>query len=356
MKDSGRAIIVSPLNWGLGHASRCIPLVHSLNEEGFKVILAGDGESLDLLRSEFPGLKSYELPSYDIRYSNHPAWFQLKLLSQGGKVLRTMTRERDLIERIVERENVSGIISDNRFGARSGKVPSVYLTHQLRVRAGRLSSMATRWHGRLISKFDQCWVCDHPFPDGLAGDLSSEAGKLNRVKWIGPLSRFSPGRDPEKDVDISIILSGPEPSRSIFEKKVRDELMGTEYSVVLVRGVIESSPKSHREQNFKVFDFLLSKELQALVRRSRVVVSRSGYSSIMDLSALGARALFVPTPGQAEQEYLGSYHKRKGLCHVVDQKSFDGNSIRTALTYPGFGTKKTSKSEFDKTLFDVFRQ
>lgn len=356
MKNPGRAIIVSPLNWGLGHASRCIPIVRSLREEGFEVILAGDGRSLALLTAEFPKLKDYELPSYDIQYSKSASAFQLRLLLQAPKVLKAMEVENRAIGEIIEKERISGIISDNRFGVRSSKVPSVYLTHQLNVKAGSMTPLATYWHRRIISRFDQCWVCDHAGDNSLAGELSSPAGNLERVSWIGPLSRFSVGIRVEKDVDVAVILSGPEPSRSIFEDKVRSVLMGTSYKVVLVRGLIGGSSEERTEQNLTIYDFLLARELEALINRSRLVVSRSGYSSIMDLSVMGARALFVPTPGQAEQEYLGRFHVKKGHYQVVSQESFGLDSIRTALKSPGFETKKTPKSELDPSLFDVFRQ
>ena len=356
MRKPGRAIIVSPLNWGLGHASRCIPLVRALRESDFEVILAGDGGSLALLSSEFPELPTYDLPSYDIKYSRDSKGFQLNLLLQGRKVLKAMRREKQVIERILQKEQVCGIISDNRFGVRSPEVPSVYLTHQLSVRAGWMTPLATYFHRRLISKFDRCWVCDHAGPDSLAGELSSDSGDLETVSWIGPLSRFSAGHGANKDVDVAVILSGPEPSRSIFEQKVREKLAGTQYKVVLVRGLIGDSPRERAERNLTIHDFLLVNELESLIKRSHLVLCRSGYSSIMDLSALGARALLVPTPGQAEQEYLGRFHAKKGLCHVVDQESFGLAAIQKAFEYPGFETKKTSKNEWDHSLFDVFRQ
>ena len=357
MKKQGRAIIVSPLNWGLGHASRCVPIVRALKESGFDVILAGDGGALALLSSEFADLRSYELPSYDIRYSGSSKGFQLNLLLQGPKVLKAMNREQQAIGKILEKERVAGIISDNRFGVRSPDIPSVYLTHQLTVKAGWMTPMATYWHRRLISKFDRCWVCDHAGPHSLAGELSSDAGNLDTVSWIGPLSRFSSeGPAVIKDVDIAVVLSGPEPSRSLFEQQVREELMGTDYRVVLVRGLIGDSSEERTERNFTICDFLLAKELESLIRRSHLVVCRSGYSSIMDLAAIGARALLVPTPGQAEQKYLGRFHAKSGLCHVASQESFGLDAIIKALEYPGFETKKTSKNEWDHSLFDVFRQ
>ncbi len=356
MKNSRPPVIVSPLNWGLGHASRCIPLIRALQHSEFEPVLAGDGKSLDLLSAEFPALRRHNLPPYDIRYSQNPDLFKFKLMLQGPGILRTVSREHEEMEEIVEREGAVGIISDNRFGAYSAKVPSVYMTHQLRVRAGWMSRLATGWHQKVISRFDCCWVCDYGERKGLAGVLSTAPGKMKKVKWIGPLSRFKSGSEIEKDVDIAVILSGPEPLRSQFQYKVIGELKAAHGKIILVEGLIAPEQSIRKEHNLTIYNFMLTEELESLIRRSRMVVSRSGYSSIMDLHALGAKALLVPTPGQTEQEYLAGHLKEKGICHSVDQTAFSASALEKAARYPGFITKKTSKIDDFESLFDVFRQ
>jgi UDP:flavonoid glycosyltransferase YjiC (YdhE family) len=346
-------VIISPLNWGLGHAARCIPIIKGLIDAGFEPVLAGDGESLELIAAEYPSLRMHKLPSYDIRYSRHSSFFKLKLISQGPKILKSIARENQMTEEIVAKENAVGIISDNRFGVRSKKVPSVYLTHQLCVKAGWMTPVATQWHHTMISKFDHCWVCDHYGEQSLAGELSANRKGLTNVQWIGPLSRFSPGAV-EKEIDVSVILSGPEPSRTEFEARVMEELKGTELKVVLVRGLVEGAQTHVQEGNFKVHNYLLSEDLEVLIKKSRMVIGRSGYSSIMDLNAIGARALLVPTPGQTEQEYLSGYLRSKGVCLTVKQRSFTQNSLKEAERYPGFEAKKTSKGKPLAPLFDVF--
>ncbi len=371
MKGEGRRIIVTPLNWGLGHASRCIPLVHALLQHEFEPVLAGDGASLDLLASEFPDLRTYELPSYGIRYAKTPGLFKLKLLGQAFRIQKAVSLEHRRVREIVSKEKASGIISDNRFGVCSKEVPSVYLTHQLSVKAGWMSGLASRWHRRIISNFDQCWICDFKGQDSLAGDLSSTGGNLQNLEWIGPLSRFSkeikqPVKTAErstKSIDIGIVLSGPEPSRGQFEEKVKEELKGREEKVVLVRGVIEKSTESvadsqepWKEENLKIYDFMLASELEKLIRQSRILIMRSGYSSIMDLFALDARALLIPTPGQTEQEYLADRMQEKGWFPTVRQEEFSWSSIQRALEYELVEMKKTSKRIDYATLFDVFLQ
>ena len=363
IKGEGRRIIVAPLNWGLGHASRCIPLVDALLKQGFEPVLAGDGASLELLASEFPALRTYELPSYGIRYANTPGLFKLKLLSHAAKIQKAISLEHEKVQEIVTKENACGIISDNRFGVWSRKAPSVYLTHQLSVKAGWMSSLASQWHQRKISNFDRCWVCDFKGDESLAGELSSKKGKLQNVQWTGPLSRFSKemeqpvntGIKSTKTVDIAIVLSGPEPSRSQFEQKVIEVLKGRKEKVVLVRGVLDYQA-SRTEQNLEIHNFMLADQLEKLISQSHILIMRSGYSSIMDLHALHARALLVPTPGQTEQEYLADRMSEKGWFPTVRQDEFSWNSVQEAQKHQWPETKKTSKRFDYAKHFDVFLQ
>ena len=355
MNPSGPPILVSPLNWGLGHASRCIPLVRALLEADFEPVLAGDGSSLDLLAAEFPALRKYELPSYDIRYAKDSRFFKLGLMFQGPHLFRAIEMEKTAIEKIIEEVKPAGIISDNRFGVRSSKVPSVYVTHQLQVKAGWMTGVATRWHQKLISGFDQCWVCDYSNLGSLAGTLSSDPGTLKNTKWIGPLSRFTQKKEVKKDIDVAVILSGPEPSRSLFQEKLMRELQGSNQKIILVEGLVDGEQNKRQELGLTIYNYLLSEELETLINRSKMVIVRSGYSSIMDLHAMGARALLIPTPGQTEQEYLASYLEQKGICHSVKEDEFSLGSLRNAANYPGFTKQKTSKSESLTSLFDVFR-
>ena len=326
-------------------------------------MLAGDGASLQLLASEFPALRTYELPSYGIRYSRSPGLLKLILLSQLPRIQKAVSEEHRLVQEIVQEEKAIGIISDNRFGVWSNEVPSVYLTHQLQVRAGMLSSLSSSWHQRIISKFQRCWVCDFKGEASLAGELSSNGGNLNNLDWIGPLSRFSKLEhqaanamdQSNKTIDIGVVLSGPEPSRSQFEEMVIEVLKGRREKVVIVRGVTDSQA-CLTQQNLTIHNYMLADELEKLIGQSRLLIMRSGYSSIMDLHAAGARALLVPTPGQSEQEYLAERMHKKGWYPSVKQSEFGWNSIQEALEYQWAETKKTSKKTDYAPLFDVFLQ
>lgn len=352
-KKKHKRILVAPLNWGLGHASRCIPIINSLIENDFQPILAGDGVSLELLRKEFPQLKYYKLPSYNIKYTRQGADLKLKLFLQAPGLIKSIIKERSLINTIVKNESIDGIISDNRFGVWSQKVPSVYITHQLRVLSGSTTWLTTKLHARIFSKFDECWIPDQKTEKNLSGEMSRNLFSGAKIKFIGPLSRFSK-QDVEKDIDLLIILSGPEPQREILEKILRKELMHFNGKCVLVRGLISDRQNIVQKKGIRIVDFMLKEELETYLNRSKLVISRSGYSSIMDLNAIGAKAFFIPTPGQYEQHYLAKRLKELALADFVNQESFSLEEIQNSKNYKGFGYKKTSKTNLSVSLFDVF--
>lgn len=347
-------ILVAPLNWGLGHAVRCIPIINALLDDNFKPILAGDGPSLELLKKEFPLLTFYELPSYRIEYATTGRFLKVKLFFQLPKILRAVAKERKIIDQIVEKEHVKGIISDNRFGARSDKIPSVYMTHQLHVLSGTTSYLTTLIHQKVISKFNECWVPDYGDQDSLAGELSRTAKSPTKVQYVGPLSRFSE-KNVKKDIDILVVLSGPEPQRGILERKLIKELKSFKGKCLMVKGVVEEKQQVEKEGKITMVNFMLSEELEETLHRSSLVISRSGYSSIMDLEAIKAKAFFVPTPGQFEQEYLAKRMKKLGIADFADQDEFRLDQLQSLDKYVGFGHKKTSKTNLSKSLFDVFK-
>jgi len=347
-----KKILVAPLNWGLGHATRCIPIIEALQKHGFEPILAGDGNSLELLKKEFPELLFYELPSTSVEYAKKGVFLKYKLLSQAPKIIKAIALERAKVKEIHQMENLSGIISDNRFGLRLDEVPSVYITHQLKVLSGATSFISTTLHQQLISKFDQCWVPDYSTNE-LSGELSESSDKTGFVKYIGPLSRFT-RKVLAKKWDLVAILSGPEPQRQYLEEKLVNELASFPGKSLVVQGIVEEEQKVQRLGKVTRVNYMLQNELRDAIEAGKLIISRSGYSSIMDLDKLEAAAFFIPTPGQFEQEYLAAYLEKKGLAAYSDQASFDLNKVLTGKEYGGFKHKKTANINFNKSLFDVF--
>lgn len=353
-KSEHRKILVAPLNWGLGHATRCIPIIKSLLSENFQPVLAGDGSSLQLLIKEFPFLRHYELPSYGIHYAKKAGNLKYKLLLKVPGILLAMAEEKKILKEIIEKENLKGIISDNRFGLRSDEIPSIYLTHQLKVLSGSTSRLTSKIHEHIISGFQECWIPDYKGDKSLSGELSQAENFNIPLRFIGPLSRFT-NKKKTKDLDLLIVLSGPEPQRSMLENKLRNELKNYDGTVLMVRGLIEDKQKTDQNGQIKFINFMLTGELERTLRRSKLVISRSGYSSIMDLEAIGAKTFFVPTPGQYEQEYLAEHMKNLGYSDFVNQNEFSLEKLHQGSKYKGFGQNKTPKTNFDVSLFDVFK-
>lgn len=338
-------VIVAPLNWGLGHASRCVPMIHALLKANFQPVIASDGAALDFLKKEFPNLETLELPSYKISYGRNLKW---KLFKKIPRFLKVAKKEREVVQEYVNSHQVVGIISDNRFGVYAPNVPSVYVTHQLNVRAGILTPVTSYFHQRIIKKFDECWIPDESASQ-FSGKLSLTKKRLNQ-KYIGVLSRFQK-KEIEKTIDILIVLSGPEPNRTYLEKKLTKKFYGSDLNICLIQGKIEEQQTSQIHGKFRVLNYALSEELESLLNASKMVVCRSGYSSIMDLAVLEKKAVLIPTKGQSEQEYLAKYLSGKGLFDVVKEKNIHQHIIDlNATTTP----KKFERNEFDVDLFRLF--
>jgi|SRR5690554_685350 len=316
-----KRILVAPLNWGLGHATRCIPIINALIEHKFTPVIASDGMALELLKKEFPDLEQLELPSYQISYPKNKRTFKLKLLQQSPKLFQTIQAETKRIDAIVSSRNIHGIISDNRWGAYSPRVPSVFITHQLRVLSGRTTWLSSKLHEVFIKNFDECWVPDVEGTPNLSGKLGHKSLKNTVIKYLGPLSRFSKKAAPIKN-DLMVLLSGPEPQRSLLEKILLEELKQVSGTVLFVKGVVEDKQTVEKKGNWTIYNFMTSQLLETALNESGLIISRSGYTTIMDLARLEKRAFFIPTPGQFEQEYLAERLSQLGVVPYCQQDEF----------------------------------
>jgi len=323
-------ILIAPLNWGLGHATRCLPLIVRHLRAGDDVVLAGDGDSLTLLRKHFPGLRYYKLAPLELRYSAGR--------SQVGAVIRFIPKlirwslaDHRALEKILDEEMFDEVISDNRFGLYTRRCRCSYITHQLLIRMPRglrwLEPFGCFLHGRIINRFDRCLVPDLEGEGSLAGELSHPARVPARIAYRGALSRFEYCRPEEGPGDYAAVavLSGLEPQRTLLEQQLLSEYRGKAETLLLVRGKVGEAGTVLKHGNITVVNTISDAELARQLSTARTVISRSGYSSIMDYEVLGlldkARrgeiALrLIPTPGQPEQEYLAERH---GICTTQDK-------------------------------------
>ncbi len=295
--------------------------------------IASSGDALILLTKEFPTLKFHRLVSYKASYAIRIT-FMLNILFQLPKFLMAIRKEHQAIEKIVESENIDFIISDNRYGCWSKNVPCVLITHQINI----LMSPSWKWmeglinfgNHRQIKKFTECWVPD--FPNGITGRMT-EPRNL-KIRFIGMISRFKK-MNIKNRLDVLAVISGPEPQRSVFEIKVREQLekSGLRYFIVKGKpGFDNDRLKKNNEENY-----MTSNALNEMIEASELIISRSGYTTVMDLCKLGKKAIFIPTPGQTEQEYLAEGLKAKGIAFYQSQNQFDlPLALEESKKYKGF--------------------
>ena len=346
-----KRILIAPLNWGLGHATRCIPVIKELISCGFEPVIASDGNALLLLQKEFPELLSIQLPAYNIRYPKKGKYLKLRLLTESLKLLNVIKTEKKATKEIVKTHNISGIISDNRFGVYDENVPLVFITHQLRVLSGMTTWLSTKMHQKIIRNFNVCWIPDTDAELNLSGKLGHVDSCNLPIKYIGPLSRLE-----KKDVSIKnnilVLLSGPEPQRTLLEEILLSELKNYKGKVVFVKGIMENAQKVEHIENMTVYNFMTSNLLEKTLNESDLVISRSGYTTIMDLAKLNKKAFFIPTPGQFEQEYLAKRLTRLNLMPSCKQSEFTLDKLKNVETYNGL---KNVNFDVDfKELFGLF--
>ncbi len=341
-----KKIIIAPLNWGLGHATRCVPIIKELQKSNFTPVIASDGTALQFLIKEFPSLEFFELPSYKISYGRNLKW---SLIRKIPTIVRAVHKERLLIQEYIHQNpNVVGIISDNRFGCYYTKIPSVYITHQLNVLSGFLTPVTSFFHRRVIRKYNECWIPDEE-NSVYSGKLSRSSKNLNQ-KYIGVLSRFKKQELPQ-DIDVLILLSGPEPNRTWLEIKLTSIFKTSSKKVYLIQGIVEKTQKTTKENQLTIVNFMLTKQLEHTLNLSKMVICRAGYSSVLDLVSLRKKALLIPTKFQNEQEYLAKYLQQKGYFSFVKERKVNKNTLDV---FPEFTPANYQKKVFNSKLFHLF--
>lgn len=335
MADARRKkVLVAPLDWGLGHATRCIPIIRELLAREVDVVIASSAGALKLLQQEFPQLPGVEIVSYKARYSSK--WpFMIHLLFQLPWFLRAIAREHQQINTIVSERGIDLIISDNRYGGWSAQVPCVFITHQINIilpwYASPAKPIVDFFNHRQIKKFTHCWVPD--WPDGRLSKRLIRPTSLT-IQFIGPLSRMKrPDAKTQKTLDVLALISGPEPRRTEFELLLRQQLSTSGLRYLIVQG--KPGETSDRQEN--LVSHLDSLALAKAIESAHIVIARSGYSTIMDLIALQATAILVPTPGQTEQEFLAEDLSQQGIAFFQHQAEFDLKvALNSSKRYPGF--------------------
>jgi UDP:flavonoid glycosyltransferase YjiC (YdhE family) len=328
-------ILVAPLDWGLGHATRCVPIIRELQRQGAEPLIGSSGRAAAYLQAEFPSLETVSLPAYDVRYPTRNMYWNIALQAPG--LARAIWQEHRQLQSLISAHGAQGVISDNRFGCYSQQVPCVFISHQLNlpIAAAPLRQIANSLNHWFIRQYTQCWIPGRAGEDSIAGSLARPFPEMG-FRHLGLLSRLSPLELP-LEYEVLALLSGPEPQRTYLEAALIEQLKALPLRALLVQGKTESLQHSQPAQNIEAISFLAGSALQRAMATAGIIICRSGYSSLMDLAAMGKKALLIPTPGQAEQEYLAHRLQQQGLCASQKQRALCLESgLKQAGDYPGF--------------------
>ncbi|RLF48405.1 MAG: glycosyltransferase [Thermoplasmata archaeon] len=348
-------IAVAICSWGIGHATRMLPILRALVQE-CDLRVYSHGRALDALKKELGDSAAYnQLPDYPSPYTKS-SMIVPRLLLNSPRMIKVMVMEHEIAEN--ECDDCDVIISDTRYGFYSTRVPSYFVVSQLRyIAPGRIRALEVlteRFTEFFRKKYRAVLVPDTE--DGaLGGDLTTNLSyvSLDNIRYIGPLSDFRP-IECAQDVDVLISITGPEPQRTLFEKRVFAQVHELDARIVITLGKSEdcaSFDKNALPDNVTVYTYLNRDERNLLMNRSKVIVSRSGYSTIMDLAVLGKKALYIPTPGQTEQEYLAKYHESLGYCPYVEQKRLHlSDNLKVVREYRGYGTNFNPSDSVKRAL------
>jgi hypothetical protein len=305
-----------------------IPVVRKLQEMNNHIIIASGEEHLSLFRNEFPGLSYVLFPGFKPGYSRFLPQY-LFLLFKIPSLLYHIIYEHFRLKIILSEHDVDLIISDNRFGLWNKKITSVYITHMPRIPFPGffkfLEPLGVLLHRQIIKKYSLCFIPDLPGDLNLSGRLSHNIKLPENTRFIGILSRFTEGGK-SKDENFTkfqhntVILSGPEPQREILKQKLVTLFKTKEPATVIFAGKPDKSGEISRDGNIIFYSHLPSVSMKEMIESSDFIITRSGYTTLMELISLNRTALIIPTPGQTEQEYLADYLSEKGWFSTYKQR------------------------------------
>jgi uncharacterized protein (TIGR00661 family) len=332
------------MDWGLGHATRIVPIIRLLQQAGAEPVLGADNKPLAFLRQQFPDTEWIRIPGFQPEYHKKGS-LSVKMALAIPKMLTEAEKAHKLLEQIIEKHHIDAVISDNRYELWSGKVPTVFMTHQLNILLPHVLASGRSVVRKLINSFivrhNELWIPDFENEPNLSGKLSHiKKMPLENSFFIGPLSRFEstkeiPAKTQTGNLDVLCLLSGPEPQRSIFEEILIKQLKNSYLKSLLLSGKPDEKKKNVLG-NLEIRSHANDEEMYRLMQEAKTIICRSGYSSLMDLVSLGKKAVFVPTPGQPEQEYLARKLKEQALFYACSQKEFIlEKALKESLKYNG---------------------
>lgn len=311
-----------------------IPLARKLMEMNNTVFIASGEEHLSLFRSELPGLSYLSLPGFNPGYSRRLPQY-LSLLLKVPLLLWHIGKEHHRVKKLISDNNIDIIISDNRFGLWNRKIISVYVTHMPRIPLPRslkfLEPAGVYLHRQIINKFTYCFIPDLPGDLNLSGRLSHGIKLPDNVRYIGILSKFNVAEQTPEIPSVAhhdtVILSGPEPQREIFKQILVKVLKDNDTPVMMFEGKPLAENGTKKNGSITFYNHLPASKMKTIIEHSRNIITRSGYTTIMELVSLNCTALIIPTPGQTEQEYLAEYLSKKGWFSTITQNEIGSKLV-----------------------------
>jgi len=337
-------VLISPLNWGLGHATRDIPIIRTLLAHGHEVTIAACGNARSVLEQEFPECTSRDFPDYSVPFSAN-SLFLARFIASFPQLLQGIARERRNLATMLAEEKYDLIISDNRLGVYSTEIPSLFITHQLHfhlpLMMWPLELAGIGLNSCLHERFDRVIVPDNPpGPQSLGGKLSRAGTDVTRDRayYTGILTSTRV-QDVAQDLDYLILISGPEPQRTELEHLLLPQVKDLPGSVTVLLGSPQAAGAAQRQsEHCAILSYASTEEKELLMNRAKIIICRSGYTTMMELAELKKhRALLIPTPGQPEQEYLADYYEQQGWFHARNQHQLDlARDVQDIARYRGF--------------------
>lgn len=356
-------VFISPLNWGLGHSTRDIPIINELLSHGHEVTIGTSGNALALLKRECPECNFILFKDYPAPYSAS-RFFLPKFVASIPILLRALARERKKLDQILADNKFDLIISDNRMGVYSNRIPSYFITHQLRFSLPSylypFEMLTIPVNSFFHIKYDGVIVPDvAPNGNNLSGKLcrSNLDATNQRVYYAGILTSAKK-KQVDEDLDFLIIVSGPEPQRTKLEEIILKQVQKLPGEKVVLLGSPQKERHEKLDEHTTVHSYISTEEKADLMNRSRFMIARSGYTTMMEIAELDKKhGLFTPTPGQTEQEYLSRYYARQGWFLSRSQYRIKlPEDTHAAMQYRGFPQMSKTRENVARLYQDVLRQ
>lgn len=356
MKEKNK-ILISPLDWGLGHSSRIIPIINLLIEKGDEVIIAANGDSYNYLKQYFKKQKFIKISGYNINYSQRKSI--LKLIFQIPKILIAIIKEHKTLKKIIKNEKINCVISDNRYGLWNKKIKSIFITHQINIKAPKLLKFTENFLYKInkaaINKFDYCLIPDEPNSE-YTGELTSKYRLPKNATFIGLLSRFIDFKYNDKirnenNYKIFIILSGAEPQKTEFLNLIIKKYINAEIKILIITGKINTKPKILN--NITILPNISDNDFIDISENADYIISRAGYTTIMDFVTLNKKIILIPTPKQTEQIYLAKYNNKN--FSFLSQAEFEKINIENINVNNANNYKNNLLNDIFNKKIDCFK-